>query len=333
MSFGFLVVGAILATLFTWFFLRKKPTPKKHNGDFASDTKRTPRHDDTMALVGGLTPQSRTDSSDPPPLRHADTSTTAELTYSPTGYRNTNHIEPWIPPARSTTEEAINANAPKMHRYHSGSTSSVPSPMASEARPSSNAPINNQTGRALSLTTSPAQTTPPLNSPEIVPLNPENRQGHEVYVVHHDGGLAPPVTVFTRPGTRITELPPGYDNLIPTPSIGATDDRYLDPRHNDEIENLDRLHRPERRDSNQSLDVKYGASSNASTLPNTFSSEPVRPGMLLSNAEDLPLSAITEISNHDWPTTSRDAAGVSNSARDYTRSMTTRRPSGPRMGQ
>jgi hypothetical protein len=34
---------------------------------------------------------------------------------------------------------------------------------------------------------------------------------HEVFVVHHDGGAPPPVTVYALPGSRVTELPPGYD--------------------------------------------------------------------------------------------------------------------------
>ena len=33
-----------------------------------------------------------------------------------------------------------------------------------------------------------------------------------MYVVHHDGGRAPPVTVFTSDGTEVVELPPQYEN-------------------------------------------------------------------------------------------------------------------------
>ncbi|KAG8839718.1 hypothetical protein FRC18_008438 [Serendipita sp. 400] len=46
---------------------------------------------------------------------------------------------------------------------------------------------------------------------------PQPQPPHEVYVVHHDAGLPPPVTVITHHGTVVTELPPGYDHLIPTP--------------------------------------------------------------------------------------------------------------------
>lgn len=34
---------------------------------------------------------------------------------------------------------------------------------------------------------------------------------HEVFVVHHDAGAPPPVTVYALPGSRVTELPPGYN--------------------------------------------------------------------------------------------------------------------------
>jgi hypothetical protein len=101
---------------------------------------------------------------------------------------------------------------------------------------------------------------------------------HEVYVVHHDAGLAPPVTVFTRPGTLVTELPPGYDNLIP------------DSRH-------DAVHANETNPTNTN---KQRASTSGSGTRNPTpqsleipSSQGGRPrGMGLVNAEDMPLSAI-----------------------------------------
>ena len=35
----------------------------------------------------------------------------------------------------------------------------------------------------------------------------------QVYVVHHDGGEVPPVTVIASGGTEVVELPPGYIDL------------------------------------------------------------------------------------------------------------------------
>ncbi|KAG8827023.1 hypothetical protein FRC19_005991 [Serendipita sp. 401] len=59
------------------------------------------------------------------------------------------------------------------------------------------------------------QTTQPSNTSNN--QQPQPQPPHEVYVVHHDAGLPPPVTVITHHGTVVTELPPGYDHLIPTP--------------------------------------------------------------------------------------------------------------------
>ncbi|TBU34876.1 hypothetical protein BD311DRAFT_194099 [Dichomitus squalens] len=36
--------------------------------------------------------------------------------------------------------------------------------------------------------------------------------GQQVYVVHHDAGRPPPVTVFTSDGTQVVELPPQYES-------------------------------------------------------------------------------------------------------------------------
>ena len=52
---------------------------------------------------------------------------------------------------------------------------------------------------------SPTNTNPPTSA-----SNPSGGQVHEVFVVHHDGGAPPPVTVYALPGSRVTELPPGY---------------------------------------------------------------------------------------------------------------------------
>lgn len=107
------------------------------------------------------------------------------------------------------------------------------------------------------------------------------QQQHDVYVVHHDAGLPPPVTVFTRPGMVVTELPPGYENLIPN------------PRH-DEV--------PANVESSSNPMSKAGPSTSTSSSPpltlDTSGNQNqlgVRTagGMGLVNAEDMPLSAIS----------------------------------------
>ena len=62
---------------------------------------------------------------------------------------------------------------------------------------------NRSTYPPLSPTESPAQMRPPFGS---------SGSAQHVYVVHHDGGRPPPVTVFTSDGTEVVELPPQYEN-------------------------------------------------------------------------------------------------------------------------
>lgn len=63
--------------------------------------------------------------------------------------------------------------------------------------------------------TSPTGGNPPPSSSSINPTSSPPAPGtvpiHEVFVVHHDAGAPPPVTVYALPGSRVTELPPGYD--------------------------------------------------------------------------------------------------------------------------
>lgn len=59
-----------------------------------------------------------------------------------------------------------------------------------------------------SLAVSPSVGTA-VNSPN--PPVPGAMPVHEVFVVHHDAGAPPPVTVYTLPGSRVTELPPSYN--------------------------------------------------------------------------------------------------------------------------
>ncbi|KAI0662477.1 hypothetical protein C8Q70DRAFT_561422 [Cubamyces menziesii] len=55
--------------------------------------------------------------------------------------------------------------------------------------------------------------------------------GSHVYVVHHDAGRPPPVTVFTSDGTEVVELPPQYESAAAdarrTEQMGASGQRPL----------------------------------------------------------------------------------------------------------
>ena len=56
--------------------------------------------------------------------------------------------------------------------------------------------------------------------------------GQQVYVVHHDAGRPPPVTVFTSDGTQVVELPPQYESAAQSsgaPGVGGGTPQALPP--------------------------------------------------------------------------------------------------------
>jgi hypothetical protein len=71
--------------------------------------------------------------------------------------------------------------------------------------PGSSIPLRTTNRNSISSVSSPTNANPPPSSAS----NPG--AVHEVFVVHHDAGAPPPVTVYALPGSRVTELPPGYD--------------------------------------------------------------------------------------------------------------------------
>ena len=74
---------------------------------------------------------------------------------------------------------------------------------------------------ASSPTVSTSQNPPPLTSPVNSASNSGAVPVHEVFVVHHDAGAPPPVTVYALPGSRVTELPPGYNFGSRSPDSAA----------------------------------------------------------------------------------------------------------------
>jgi hypothetical protein len=117
---------------------------------------------------------------------------------------------------------------------------------------------------------------------------------HEVYVVHHDAGLAPPVTVFTRPGTLVTELPPGYDNLVPdlrpdAARANETNTTNINKQH--ASTSGAGTHNP----TPPTLDIAGGQSARPPHI-----SAATR-GMGLVNVEDMPLSVISSVPPSDLP--------------------------------
>ncbi|KAG8806450.1 hypothetical protein FRC17_004986 [Serendipita sp. 399] len=124
---------------------------------------------------------------------------------------------------------------------------------------------------------------------------------HEVYVVHHDAGLPPPVTVFTRPGTLVTELPPGYDHII------STSQQPDHPVHFDESQIYDghgasTPMRPLKgRPSTSNADSQQQQQQQQSYMQQGASRPGGGTGLALVHPEDVPLSAISPTSPSTFP--------------------------------
>ena len=180
-----------------------------------------------------------------------------------------------IPPPRSNSTGNPNVSNHVLGHRPSNSNSYVPVVRSNSHTNSSSLPAN---------TTINSGYPPNASSNGQHQHYQHQQQMHEVYVVHHDAGRAPPVTVFTRPGTVVTELPPGYDNLLPN------------QRHE---------YTPPASENDQIAASKPGPSSSASrpqnpaalTLDISITQDPPRAGpaggMGLVHAEDMPLSAIS----------------------------------------
>lgn len=59
-------------------------------------------------------------------------------------------------------------------------------------------------------------------APPHRPLSAEQRSASQIFVVHHDGGRPPPVTVYAANGDEIVELPPRYVESSRGPSENSS---------------------------------------------------------------------------------------------------------------
>lgn len=72
-------------------------------------------------------------------------------------------------------------------------------------------PLRTTHRNSMSSVSSPTTVNAPSHTSPINSASNPPGGVHEVFVVHHDAGAPPPVTVYALPGSRVTELPPGYD--------------------------------------------------------------------------------------------------------------------------
>ncbi|CAG7846141.1 SubName: Full=Uncharacterized protein {ECO:0000313/EMBL:CCA70980.1} [Serendipita indica DSM 11827] len=363
MSFSFLILGIILASVCAWFIGFRRPVhfasmatrspdpthrreSKADTGTIRADTRlsqtASSRHGSASAPVarGVASPKlfsglilrrpsnTRATSSEMglipgrrPTIRRAETNDNLDLAGSPTedvqqrpfalGHESPRRMEnegaitPWTSanavqqPAREVAlGTAAPAAYPKGH-FVSNSASSGPSPTAvgtssqtprHSSSPSGQIPIIAAPQPHLHHGSFSSTTSPMLISPPPSGMNPQ-LQSHEVYVVHHDAGLPPPVTVFALPGTRVTELPPGYDHILaatprpeeatlPTTSGGGIDDGAS-------------------RDPKPSLSLPLIRSTpSRPPLQTQASARSTNSGMALVHAEDVPQSAISPTSGN-----------------------------------
>lgn len=209
------MLGLLLASLAIWLFVQYK-----HKGDvhFVGAGKIEP-----LPLSPYQRPAAVDAAADSGPTVLSPTRMTTALDLN----SSTTHVSsrdlaagPWPKRrpsyAHLSSQDSTNGFARASSRPEQGPSTYMPVPsitpsMARDTGPSlSHRPTSSSSGLShhLSQRLHPPQTeagwpsTPPLDAPPM----------HDVYVVHHDAGAAP-VTVYTRGGARVTELPPGYRNI------------------------------------------------------------------------------------------------------------------------
>lgn len=310
MSFSFLVVGFVLALLLAWLIQRRReirfsngiqpyvtPPLSQESKSIMSarsglEARVSRRHTPNLHLR--RPPHNRASSSNMMLMHDRPGSNGADLTGSPTTDEVNSPLSQQSFPEARRRSTADDVRITPYLAVPEAAHSSTPQPK-SLTRLNSCSSNNGNARQSLEMSGEPRTSTPtpmPGGSSSSAPHHahrpsiPHSNQSqqdnmHDVYVVHHDAGLPPPVTVFTRPGTRVTELPPGYDHLIPYPQ-DATTERF------DSVES--------RRQE------KHRASSSASRPPNSLSTGSSPNGLSLANAEDLPPpSAATPTPGNGFP--------------------------------
>ncbi|KAI0823106.1 hypothetical protein BC628DRAFT_1421222 [Trametes gibbosa] len=178
LAIGTLVLGALIGLLGSFFLARWKYKRHSASRPFAY-TQKLPDPGDTPTL--GMYP----------PL--SSTSTT---------FGNTTLTSPMQAQHAVDEHGLVVVGTPGMHMQ---STSLSGSSDRGDAL--SGSPTHQHTQSTASSTVSPTSPNPrsPLGG---LPAG----SGSHVYVVHHDAGRPPPVTVFTSDGTEVVELPPQYES-------------------------------------------------------------------------------------------------------------------------
>ncbi|RPD81635.1 hypothetical protein L226DRAFT_3154 [Lentinus tigrinus ALCF2SS1-7] len=191
-AFGSLAVGLVVGALGFFLFYRRRGGPEYSAppSSSASGTFQRPH-----SSPGEIDPYVYSPTSDSIPYNPYNAATTASTTSPPHSAHQTQNP--------SSSDRAGLPSPPlerqSVHVYTPSSSSSAPT-----------------VGGAVTPTSGVAPSLP-------MPHSPIGGSGQhpQVYVVHHDGGRPPPVTVFTSDGTEVVELPPQYEPPPPGEASAA----------------------------------------------------------------------------------------------------------------
>ncbi|KAI1797536.1 hypothetical protein LXA43DRAFT_934581 [Ganoderma leucocontextum] len=126
-------------------------------------------------------------------------------------------VEPFVlPPGDTLSPTSANGPLSPSPYGTSSATSDRHAPSSSGGAPHDRASSLGTHGGPGSL--SPTGTADSMGR-RLPPTGPSGSA--HVYVVHHDGGRPPPVTVFTSDGTEVVELPPQYESAAHRQSSSA----------------------------------------------------------------------------------------------------------------
>ncbi|RDX56255.1 hypothetical protein OH76DRAFT_608017 [Lentinus brumalis] len=193
-AFGSLIIGLIVGALGLYLFYRR-------------------RHESEYTSYGGLA--LRRKSSEPLNLDSSaygfvqPPSSSASGTFQRTHSSGLGDIDPYVYSPANESYNPYNQTSPphSAHQAQNPSFSDRPGPSSPPLEQQSSHAYTPSSSSSAGGAVSPTSTVAPP-----MPRSPMGGPGHQhVYVVHHDGGRPPPVTVFTSDGTEVVELPPQYE--------------------------------------------------------------------------------------------------------------------------
>lgn len=206
-AIGAFFLGAILALIIFWLVVRRHRTPRPYQFDkpqASLSNHRLPRREASRTT---FTPLAGSENAE---LAHTHSYSALANPPDSSTRKRPNTYGP-LDSYDSVTLNLARQRTPDNHS--SPPETSIPLRTTHRSSSSEHLSVASPT---ISNSANPLQLTSPISPPVpgAVPV-------HEVFVVHHDAGAPPPVTVYALPGSRVTELPPGYNFGNRSPESGA----------------------------------------------------------------------------------------------------------------